>query len=58
MDKVLSLKNKTFKKYWKIEINTGKSGNFVSPEKWEPCTTSASLCVKSLVVSGTQFNVS
>ena len=34
-------KNKTLKKYWKMEKNTGKvrekSGNFVSPEKWEPC---------------------
>ena len=35
MDQVFSLKNKTLK-------NTGKSqeksGNFVSLEKWEPCT--------------------
>ena len=34
-------KNKTLKKYWKNGKNTGKvrekSGNFVSPEKWEPC---------------------
>ena len=41
MDKVSSYKNKTLKKYWKMEKNTGKvrekSGNFVSPEKWEPC---------------------
>ena len=33
-------KNKTLKKYWKMAKNTGKvrekSGNFVSPEKWEP----------------------
>ena len=41
MDKVFSKENKTLKKYWKIGKNTGKvrekSGNFVSPEKWEPC---------------------
>ena len=34
-------KNKTLKKYWKNGKNTGKvrgkSGNFVSPEKWEAC---------------------
>ena len=39
--KFLVRKNKTLKKYWKMEKNTGKvrekSGNFVSPEKWEPC---------------------
>ena len=38
--KFLVRKNKTLKKYWKMEKNTGKvrekSGNFVSPEKWEP----------------------
>ena len=27
---------KTFKRYWKTEKNAGKSGNFISPEKWEP----------------------
>ena len=36
-------KNITLKKYWKMARNTGKvrekSGNFVSPEKWEPCDT-------------------
>ena len=41
MDQVFSKENKTLKKYWKIGKNTGKvrekSGNFVSPEKWEPC---------------------
>ena len=41
MDQVFSEENKTLKKYWKIRKNTGKvrekSGNFVSPEKWEPC---------------------
>ena len=41
MDQVFSLKkNKTLKKYWKNGKNSGKikekSGNFVSPEKWEP----------------------
>ena len=40
MDQVFSKENKTLKKYWKIGRNTGKvrekSGNFVSPEKWEP----------------------
>ena len=40
MYKVLVRKNKTLTKYWKMEKNTGKvrekSGNFVSPEKWEP----------------------
>ena len=41
MDKVFSKKNKTLKNYWKMEKNTGKvmekSGNFVNPDKWEPC---------------------
>ena len=41
MDQVFSKENKTLKKYWEIGKNTGKvrekSGNFVSPEKWEPC---------------------
>ena len=40
MDQVFSKENKTLKKYWKIGKNTGKvrekSGNFASPEKWEP----------------------
>ena len=40
MDKVFSLKNKTLKNTEKMEKDTGKvrekSGNFVSPEKWEP----------------------
>ena len=44
MDQVFSKENKTLKKYWKIGKNTGKvrekSGNFVSPEKWEPCVGS------------------
>ena len=31
-------KTKTLKKYWKIDIILEKSGNFVSPEKWEPCS--------------------
>ena len=35
MDQVFSLKNKTFKNYWKNGTNTGKAGNFVSLEKWE-----------------------
>ena len=39
IDQVLVKKQNT-KKYWKIGKNTGKvrekSGNFVSPEKWEP----------------------
>ena len=31
-------KNKTLKKYWKMEKKIlEKSGNFVSLEKWEPC---------------------
>ena len=40
VDKVFSLKkNKTLKKYWtKWKKILEKSGNFVSPEKWEPCT--------------------
>ena len=41
MDQVFSLKNKTLKNTGKMEKDTGKvgekSGNFVSPEKWEPC---------------------
>ena len=41
MDQVFSLKNKTLKNTEKMETNTGKvrekSGNFVSPKKWEPC---------------------
>ena len=41
IDLFFNKENKTLKKYWKIgEKNTGKvwekSGNFVSPEKWEP----------------------
>ena len=40
MDQVFSKENKTLKKYSKIGKNTGKvrdkSGNIVSPEKWEP----------------------
>ena len=47
MDQVFSKENKTLKKYWKIGKNTGKvrekSGNFVGPEKWEPCTTARSI---------------
>ena len=36
MDKVFSYKNKKFKKYWKNGKKImEKSGNFVSPEKWE-----------------------
>ena len=38
MDQVFSLKNKTLKKYWQMEKLMGKSGNFVSQEKWEPCS--------------------
>ena len=38
MDKVFSLKNKTLKKILKNGKKIlEKSGNFVSPEKWEPC---------------------
>ena len=37
MDQVFSKENKTLKKYWKIGKKIlEKSGNFVSPEKWEP----------------------
>ena len=37
MDEVFSQKNKTLKTYWKKwKIILGKSGNFVSLEKWEP----------------------
>ena len=40
MDQVFSLKNKTLKNTGKMEKDTGKvrgkSGNFVSPEMWEP----------------------
>ena len=47
MDQVFSEENKTLKKYWKIGKNTGKvrekSGNFVSPEKWEPWLSDKSL---------------
>ena len=47
MDQVFSKENKTLKKYWKIGEKywksqgkvREKSGNFVSPEKWEPCYT-------------------
>ena len=39
MDQVFSKENKTLKKYWKIGKKIlEKSGNFVSPEKWEPFT--------------------
>ena len=31
-------KTKTLKNHWKIDIILEKSGNFVSPEKWEPCS--------------------
>ena len=37
MDQVFSLENKTLKNTGKIEKILEKSGNFVSPEKWEPC---------------------
>ena len=41
MHQIFSYKRKLLKKYWKNGKNTGKvrekSGNFVSPEKWEPC---------------------
>ena len=38
MDQVFSKENKTLKKYWKFGKKIlEKSGNFVSPEKWEPC---------------------
>ena len=41
MDKVFSKENKTLKILENWKENTGKvrekSGNFVSPEKWEPC---------------------
>ena len=39
MNQVFSKENKTLKKYWKIGkkiLEREKSGNFVSPEKWEP----------------------
>ena len=42
MDQAFSWKNRTLKNTGKMAKNTGKvrekSGNFVSPEKWEPCT--------------------
>ena len=39
MDQVFSKENKTLKKYWKIGKKIReKSGNFVSLEKWEPCS--------------------
>ena len=37
MDKVFSLKNKTLKNTGKWKKILEKSGNFVNPEKWEPC---------------------
>ena len=37
MDQVFSLKNKTLKNTGKWKKILEKSGNFVSPEKWEPC---------------------
>ena len=38
MDQVFSKENKTLKKYWKFGKKIlEKSGNFVSPEKWQPC---------------------
>ena len=40
MDKKLSSKNKHLKNPKKIGKNTAKSGNFVSPEKWELCIVS------------------
>ena len=45
-------KDKTLKKYWKNGKNTRKvrekSGNFISPEKWEPCVTkTVTLALKS-----------
>ena len=40
MDQVFGLKNITFKKNTgKMKKITGKSRNFVSPEKWEPCSS-------------------
>ena len=58
--KFLVRKNKTLKKYWKMETNTGKvrekSGNFVSPEKWEPCVIE--ICgVPVNGIMGIKFNV-
>ena len=46
--KVSVQKNKTLKKYWKMAKNTGKSGNFVSPEKWEPWTHKIKFIVPSI----------
>ena len=37
MDQVSSLINKTLKNTGKMETILEKLGNFVSPEKWEPC---------------------
>ena len=37
MDQVFSKENKTLKNTGKLEKILEKSGNFVSPEKWEPC---------------------
>ena len=41
MDHVFSLKNKTLKNTGKIKKILEKSGNFVSPKKWEPCVSDA-----------------
>ena len=48
MDQVFSLGNRTLKNTGKMAKSTGKvrekSGNFVSPEKWEPCNKGNSFC--------------
>ena len=47
MDQVFSKENKALKKYWKIGKKIlEKSGNFVSPEKPEPCQTYQHLVIK------------
>ena len=56
MDQVFSLKNKTLKNTGKMEKDTGKvrekSGNFVSPEKWEPCSTNKLNLTEAAITSG------
>ena len=37
MDQVFSKENKTLLENWKKILE--KSGNYISPEKWEPCVS-------------------
>ena len=51
MDQVFSKENKTLQNSGKLEKILEKSGNFVSPEKWEPWLSSTSLAYLALKVT-------